>query len=316
MTISNTKKYEFLIYCLTNKVNGKKYVGQTTRSIKKRWEEHCKTKKEYIGKSIGKHGKENFQIEILEECFSIDKLNEREIFWIKKLKTIDKRIGYNLQLGGLGGRHSEESKKKMSKSQIIRNAGGKNHYMYGEHHSEETKKKMSISRMGRISWNKGKKCPQISKALKGKIPWNKGNKSPPKKYYKKVKERRSMEGENNPMYGKHHSEETKIKMRDRRCSEEQKRKMSEFRTGKRLSEETKRKLSEMFSGKNNSFFGKHHSEETKRKMRGGKCSEETRNKMRLNRKDTHGKNNPMYGKRHSKETRKKMSMARLSRKSL
>lgn len=60
--------------------------------------------------------------------------------------------------------------------------------MYGKHHSEATKRRMSKSSKGQIAWNKGKKCPQISKAKKGKslphlkkyqfkkgnIPWIKG----------------------------------------------------------------------------------------------------------------------------------------------
>ena len=69
-------------------------------------------------------------------------------------------------------------------------------------------------------------------------------------------------GENNSMYGKHHSEETK-------------RKIGESRIGKTFgphSEETKRKMSESGKGKHNTvgeknpMYGKHHSEETKRKM--------------------------------------------------
>ena len=48
------------------------------------------------------------------------------------------------------------------------------------------------------------------------------------------------EGEKHPMYGKHHSEETKKKLR-------------EARKGKHL-------------GKDNPFYGKHHSEEAKKKL--------------------------------------------------
>jgi len=34
------------------------------------------------------------------------------------------------------------------------------------------------SRIGKPTWNKDKKCPQLSKSLKGHIPWNKGIKCP------------------------------------------------------------------------------------------------------------------------------------------
>ena len=57
-------------------------------------------------------------------------------------------------------------------------------------------------------------------------------------------------GMNNPMYGKHHSNETKAKI-------------SATRTGKKFSDEAKRKMSEAKKGKNK---GKKISEETRRKM--------------------------------------------------
>lgn len=60
-------------------------------------------------------------------------------------------------------------------------------------------------------------------------------------------------GESHPMYGKHHSEESK-------------KKMSDIKKGKHHTEETKNKLSELNSGEKNSFYGKHHTEETKKKM--------------------------------------------------
>jgi len=67
--------------------------------------------------------------------------------------------------------------------------------------------------------------------------------------------------------------------------------------GFRHSEETKKKLSNMFlgkrSGENGYWFGKHHSLETKMKIK-------------ENLPDIHGKNNPMFGKRHTEETKRKI----------
>lgn len=40
--------------------------------------------------------------------------------------------------------------------------------------TKKEKQKQSERLKGRIAWNKGKKCPSISKGLLGNIPWNKG----------------------------------------------------------------------------------------------------------------------------------------------
>jgi len=105
-------------------------------------------------------------------------------------------------------------------------------------------------------------------------------------------------GENNPFYGRHHSEETKefLKMINvgKKWTEEQKKKMSETRKGRKMpprSEEWKMKQRE-------SQKGKKRSEELKKKM------SETRKR----------ENNGMYGKHHTEETRKKMSEKRINRK--
>ena len=60
-------------------------------------------------------------------------------------------------------------------------------------------------------------------------------------------------GENHPLFGKHHSAETRLKM-------------SEANKGKHLSEEHRQKLSESRRGENHPFFGKHLSEEHRRKL--------------------------------------------------
>ncbi len=77
-------------------------------------------------------------------------------------------------------------------------------------------------------------------------------------------------GEKHPMFGKHHSEETKKKIgignKGKIVSDETKRKLSEINKGKKHSEETKKKMSESSKGEKHSMFGKHHSEETKKKM--------------------------------------------------
>lgn len=91
-----------IIYKITNKVNGKSYIGQTRYTIEFRWKQHQHKKDNtYFHNAIHKYGIDNFSIEILEEC-NIEDLNSREIFYIAKYNTFDK--GYNLTIGGDGNR--------------------------------------------------------------------------------------------------------------------------------------------------------------------------------------------------------------------
>lgn len=88
------------IYKITNKINGKMYVGQSV-NIKKRWNSHInddRKKNQYaIHMAIKKYGKENFSFEVIEQCLPTE-LNEREIYWISYYDTYNN--GYNLTMGG------------------------------------------------------------------------------------------------------------------------------------------------------------------------------------------------------------------------
>ncbi|MBE8952419.1 MAG: GIY-YIG nuclease family protein [Quinella sp. 1Q7] len=73
-----------IIYKLTCLINSKAYVGQTTRTLEKRIEQH-KYGNLYVDRAIRKYGWENFTVEILEECDTREQLNERERYWIAHL---------------------------------------------------------------------------------------------------------------------------------------------------------------------------------------------------------------------------------------
>jgi group I intron endonuclease len=89
---------EGFIYKVTNKVTGKSYIGQTRNTVEFRWRQHYKSKdNKYFHRAIQKYGKENFEITTLEKC-DVNKLNEREIYYISKYNTFEN--GYNLTKGG------------------------------------------------------------------------------------------------------------------------------------------------------------------------------------------------------------------------
>ena len=88
-----------IIYKITSP-SGKVYVGQTIRSFEKRMQEHkqesssCTT----VSRAIQKY-KEQMKCEIIEDNVPHEQLDEREIFWIKKLNSLAPN-GYNCTTGG------------------------------------------------------------------------------------------------------------------------------------------------------------------------------------------------------------------------
>lgn len=95
------------IYKITNLVNGKCYIGQTSQNIRKRWRDHINTSNEKnsnyynypLYKAFRKYGINNFKFEIIEEC-NVNELNEKEIFYIEEFNSY--KDGYNQTLGGGG----------------------------------------------------------------------------------------------------------------------------------------------------------------------------------------------------------------------
>ena len=104
------------IYKITNKINGKKYVGQSN-NINRRFSEHCLRSEIPIDIAIQKYGKENFVFEVLEEC-SLDELDSKETYWIEKENSF--KCGYNCNVGGEQATSGEgNGRSKLSTEDII-----------------------------------------------------------------------------------------------------------------------------------------------------------------------------------------------------
>lgn len=107
------------IYKITNKINGKSYIGQSIQ-IESRWKQHINAALRgscfHIHNAIRKYGKDNFIFDVI-ELTTEDLLNEREIYYISKYDTFNN--GYNLTKGGDGNRGwivNDETRRKISEA--------------------------------------------------------------------------------------------------------------------------------------------------------------------------------------------------------
>lgn len=260
------------IYKITNLINKKCYIGQSW-NIEKRFLGHKRREhNNHLKRSFLKYGIENFSFEVIKKLENTKLtqilLNSFEIFYINQFDSTNPLKGYNKRLGGnSGGKFSEESRLKMSKSQTGKkqsketiekkrnNALGTKNPFYGKKHSEKTKKIISEKGKNRI----------ISEETRLKMSQSQIGKHKGKKHSKETKEKLSKSH-----IGLHHTEETKQKIGNA------------FR-GKTLSEEHKKKLSESKKGKNNPMYQKNFSEEHRKNLSksriGRTYSEESKRKM-------------------------------------
>ena len=170
------------IYKITNKLNNKIYIGKTKKTIPIRFKSHLSQAKKYLElnkTSIPLYNainKDGIDNFTIEEVEQcpIDELSDRERYWIKELNTQNSNIGYNVCAGGEG------------------DVGGP--MFAGHHHSEATRQQMSADRAGEKNSNYGNRWTQSNELRK--------------------KHSELSSGENNGMFGKTHTEQSKQKNSD------------------------------------------------------------------------------------------------------
>jgi len=141
----------FHVYLVSNKINGKIYIGYTSNPHI-RWLQHKNPNHKYSGgnllkKAIKKYGTGNFKFEILETFAIKNDALDAEVFWISYLKSLGAQL-YNLTDGGESGssvwkgKHlPQRMKDKMSISHTGKHKGTLN-IMYGKNHTTESKMKV------------------------------------------------------------------------------------------------------------------------------------------------------------------------------
>ncbi len=205
------------IYKTTNLINGKIYIGQK-KSDKFLFNQYLGSGTK-LKSAIKHYGKENFKVELLEECYSKQSLNNREKFYIEKYNSQNSYIGYNIVDGGESG-------------------GWNKNYHWFNNGIEEAQCIVCPDNWvsGRLLMTEQQK-EKISKSQKGKIVSEKTR--------DKLRHISHPKGENHYNFGKHLSIETRIKIGKSKenISNETRNKLRESRLGKHLSQETKLKIS-------------------------------------------------------------------------
>ena len=217
------------IYKIRNKINGKYYIG-SAKNINYRWITHRKLLKSnkhfnrHLQSSWNKHGKETFVFEIV-ELIPIYKLKETEQLY---LNGRDKTLSYNI---------SNDASSPM----------------LGRKHTDETRAKLCIKR----KLQKRNPCSDEQKIKQSntlKELYKNGMKHP-------LLGTNHSAGETNPMYGKQHSSESKLKMslshRGYKTSEETKEKLRAMRGNKTICNLINVRTNECFTGTRQEFIIKY-----------------------------------------------------------
>lgn len=158
------------IYLIINKINNKKYIGQTIcEDINTRWKQYKKLYKQSIGRSLYnalvKYDLNNFKFQIVCICFDED-CNKLEKEYIKKFNTLSPN-GYNLMEGGDNSKHHPDTIELIRASLKGRITCPK---------TPEINLKKSISMRGDKNHNFGKKMSEEQKnKIRDKLKNNRKN---------------------------------------------------------------------------------------------------------------------------------------------
>ena len=151
-----------IVYLIWNLVNGKKYVGQTTKTVKERFREHPQ-KNSLIGNAIRNYGEENFRYGVIKRCASKMEMDKWEKYFIAMLRC-KAPIGYNKTTGGsgtLGYSPTPEHCAKLAAAnkgkrltadtcaKISASLSGEKHPLFGKHHTADTCAKIAAANVGK-----------------------------------------------------------------------------------------------------------------------------------------------------------------------
>ena len=136
-----------IIYQITNTVNNKLYIGQTSGTAEKRFARHISDAMNnildtHLARAIRKYGPENFEIKVIDTATSQEELNKKESYWANYYDTI--KNGYN-------------------EVDPIYRSGGNTYQSKTPEEIEQIKEKLRVSKIGGLNPQSKKiKCKNIN----------------------------------------------------------------------------------------------------------------------------------------------------------
>ncbi len=111
----------YTVYMHINRVNGKKYVGYTSKSWQERWKDHCKSARNvkhfYFHSAIKRYGEDAFDHVVLADAVpTLCAAHALERKMIAEHRSFDSTNGYNLTFGGEGCTATAATRAKLSRS--------------------------------------------------------------------------------------------------------------------------------------------------------------------------------------------------------
>lgn len=106
------------LYRITNKINGKIYIGQAA-DLSKRWSDHRRAVRlnkptQVVHYAMIKYGLDNFEFEIIASCSAQGDANETETILVQQYEShISTDKGYNVTLGGMNAPKTEAFRQMM-----------------------------------------------------------------------------------------------------------------------------------------------------------------------------------------------------------
>ena len=127
--VANRGNIDMIIYEARNKINGKRYIGQTIHTLEERKRGHISSMCcSYFRRALDKYGVDSFEWNIIDTAETRDELNRKESYWIEFYDTTNRDKGYNLKGDGYNPFLTDRVKKAIGDAQR-----GELNHMYGKY---------------------------------------------------------------------------------------------------------------------------------------------------------------------------------------